>query len=175
VEPPAPLVDPAAPTPPAADPAPATPPAEGPPPALPPEAAPPPLPPPAPAPKRRVRGGHQREEREEPWGECFKMAPVHPEGGPLTAFSATCLIHTADNSRCNKSLNLGARFGLDEAQRRIKKWCLDGVAIANEAGSKALHMQDNPRSYSEGDVPLEHDEMDTRALDLRLIDFPILR
>jgi hypothetical protein len=120
VEPPAPLVDPAAPTPPAADPAPATPPAEGPPPALPPEAAPPPLPPPAPAPKRRVRGGHQREEREEPWGECFKMALVHPEGGRLTAFSATCLIHTADNSRCNKSLNLGARFSLEEAQRRIK-------------------------------------------------------
>jgi hypothetical protein len=103
------------------------------------------------------------------------MAPVHPAGGRPVAFSATCLIHTADNSRCNKSLNLGARFSLEEAQRRIKKWCLDGVEIANLAGSKALHMDDNPRFYSEGDVPLEHDEMDTRALGLRLIDFPVLR
>ena len=40
----------------------------------------------------------------------------------------------------------------DEARRRIKKWCLAGLDIPDEAGAKELNMNENPRWYLEEDV-----------------------
>ena len=82
----------------------------------------------------------------------FILAPVCPAGSAgdtIKAWTATCLIHTADGQRCNKSLTC-ATLSPAVARRRIIKWCIGGGSIPNIIGGKAKHMEDDPRKYLMG-------------------------
>ena len=99
-----------------------------------------------------------RESRGEPFGSLFTLASVHP-GGVITAWSATCRRHQSDGHRCNTSLTFGEVFSEDEAKRRIKRWCLQGLEIPDEAGGRDRHMKINPRRFRASDVGT-HEELD---------------
>ena len=58
------------------------------------------------------------------------------------------MLHTADGGICNKSLNMGTVFTPQEAKRRIQQWCVDGLALPDQAGARGKHMQLNPRAYA---------------------------
>jgi hypothetical protein len=155
-DPPLPIMppEPAPPTPPLPPPEPIMPPL----PIMPPEPAPPPPPPPPAA--RGTRG--------EPFGihEVFMLAPVHPRAfaGVMSAWSATCSLHTADGARCNKSINITDGLSELEAKYRIMQWCVEGGAIENRPGGKRQHMAIKPRNFVEL-LPLE--ELTERADNLR--------
>lgn len=84
--------------------------------------------------------------RGEPFGRHFVLAEVY-SAGTMIAWSCRCLLHTADGGTCNKTLNMGTVFTPQEAKRRIQQWCVDGLAMPDEAGGRATHMQLNPRAY----------------------------
>jgi hypothetical protein len=68
-----------------------------------------------------------RQPRAEPWGagSVFVLAK-HYSGGNFKAWSVTCGLHDADRQRCNKYLALGSSLSSEEAQLRIKEWCVRG-------------------------------------------------
>ena len=96
-------------------------------------APPPPLPLPPPLPGRIPRG--------QPWDrpQRFWIARTHRHG-VFQAVTATCLFHTADGERCNKSFTPGAEWSEAEATARIKEWCARGLGIPDVAGGKQRHM-----------------------------------
>ena len=94
----------------------------------------------------------------EAFGSLFTLAPVYSRG-VITSWSATCRRHQSDGRRCNKSLTFGAVFSEDEAKRRIKRWCLQGLGIPDEAGGRDRHMNINPRRFRASDVGT-HEELD---------------
>ena len=129
-----------------------------PPPPMPPQPAVPEPPPPA-VPAEPLAAdpsgpaGH-REHRCVPFGRNNRFLISHKySAGRLIGVHATCKLHTVGETKCNKTLDLGNTFSLGAATRRIQKWCLDGVAIANDAGGKGEHMSLKPRYYVDSDVP----------------------
>ena len=104
-----------------------------------------------------------RQQRAVPWGAGghFVLAPVFSRG-TLKAFSATCRLHTADGLRCNASLTLGENLTLEDAERRIKEWCVRGLGIEDTPGGKHEHMLMRPREWAEGDL-LPTDEVEALA------------
>ena len=80
-----------------------------------------------------------------PWGRVidgrprFVIARTHAEG-EFKAVTVTCNLHRADGQRCNKSLSLGTHFTEEEATRRIKEWCVAGMALNDEPGARRNHM-----------------------------------
>ena len=83
--------------------------------------------------------------RATPWGRVidgrplFVIARTHGQG-ELKAITVTCNLHWADGQRCNKSLSVGIHFTEEEATRRIKEWCVAGMALADERGARQNHM-----------------------------------
>jgi len=116
--------------------------AEGPPPV--PELQPVPGPPPVPPPLFVVPG--PRVPRGEPWaGGRFVLARTPRSSGPST-ITVTSLLHR-HGDRCNKNLNIGAHLNEAECYRRVKEWCLRGLAIPDGPGAREMHMADLPRHY----------------------------
>ena len=102
----------------------------------------------------------QRVPRGEPWGRVingrpmFKLARTH-DHGILTAITVTCNVHRHDGNRCNKSLSLGVHFTEAEAMRRIKAWCVAGLAIEDCEGARTWHMAPEffcPRTVPESEL-----------------------
>ena len=102
-----------------------------------------------------------------PWGRViegrpmFVLARTHAQG-VLKAITVTCNLHRHDGMRCNKSLSLGVHFSEEEATRRIKAWCVAGLTLRDEDGSRQLHMDPsffNPRTVPESELR-SIDEMD---------------
>ena len=89
-----------------------------------------------------------------PGRQKFPLAVV-ASGGLIKAWSARCNIHKHDGERCNKRLNMGEVFTSDEARRRIKEWCMRGVAIPDGPGGRAEHMRIQPRNFAPGEVRTE--------------------
>ena len=82
------------------------------------------------------------------------IARTH-EQGELKAITVTCNRHRVDGERCNKSLSLGSHFTEEEATLRTKEWCVAGMALADEAGARQVHMDPqffNPRTMPVGDL-----------------------
>jgi len=156
-----PAVPPAA-LPPAAPPPAGPPPAGGEPPAPPPPSPPPPAgrppPPPAPPPPPPAQAGPGRVPRGVPWDRHrkFWIARTH-RGGQFQAVTVTCLAHTADDLRCNKSFTPGRLFTEAEATIRIKEWCARGLDIPDQPGGKVIHMDINPREFGAADIRSEAD------------------
>jgi hypothetical protein len=97
--------------------------------------------------------------RGQPWGRGrFIIARTH-RAGELQAVTVTCLLHSSDNARCNKNLNLGSIFSEEEATRRIKEWCVRGLDIPAADGARELHMygQGRPRFYSDAELRSQAD------------------
>ena len=107
-------------------------------------------PPPAPV-ARRPHNRAGRRLRGEPFGALLVLAPVH-QHGVFTAWSCRCCAHTSDGAVCNKTLTMGATFSAEEAKQRIMEWCLRGLGLPDEPGSRALHMQDDPRNFDAAEV-----------------------
>ena len=101
----------------------------------------------------------ERHARGEPWGKGrFALAPVYARGR-LIAFSATCKVHVADGARCNSNLTLGRCFTLEQAEHRIKQWCVHGLQVPDGVGARKEHMGVRPRDFAEDDlIPLEEVE-----------------
>ena len=81
-----------------------------------------------------------------PWGRAiddgrpsFVIARAF-DHGVFKAVTVTCNLHRVDGQRCNKSLSLGTHFTEEEATRRIKEWCVAGMALKDEAGAMQTHM-----------------------------------
>ena len=80
-----------------------------------------------------------------PWGRVidgrplFLIARTHGQG-EFKAVTVTCNLHRADGQRCNKSLSLGTHFTEEEATRRIKEWCVRGMALNDVPGARRKHM-----------------------------------
>ena len=68
------------------------------------------------------------------------------------AVTVTCLLHTADGERCNKSFNVSAEWSEAQATARIKEWCARGVQIPNVPGGKEQHMDLKPRHFRTEEV-----------------------
>jgi hypothetical protein len=97
--------------------------------------------------------------RGQPWGRGrFIIARTH-RAGELQAVTVTCLLHSSDNARCNKNLNLGSIFSEEEATRRIKEWCVRGLDIPAADGARELHMhgKGRPRFYSDAELRSQAD------------------
>ena len=92
-----------------------------------------------------------------PWGRVidgrppFVIARTYWQG-EVKAVTVTCKLHRADGQRCNKSLSLGAHFTEEEATRRLKEWCVAGMALNDEPGARRSHM--NPTFYNVRAKPL---------------------
>ena len=102
------------------------------------------------------RGGRVIEGR-----PMFVLARTHAQG-VLKAITVTCNLHRHDGMRCNKSLSLGVHFSEEEATRRIKAWCVAGLTLRDDDGSRQLHMDPsffNPRTVPESELR-SIDEMD---------------
>ena len=72
-----------------------------------------------------------------PWGRYIDGRPLFAiartyDHGVFKAVTVTCNLHRADGQRCNKSLSLGTHFTEEEATRRIKEWCVAGMALKDE-------------------------------------------
>ena len=71
--------------------------------------------------------------------------------------TVTCLVHQADNQRCNKSFTPGSEFTEAEATLRIKEWCARGLDIPDEPGGKASHMDAKLREWTAAEIRSEAD------------------
>ena len=99
----------------------------------------------------------ERIARGQPWGRGrFILARTH-RAGELQAVTVTCLLHTSENGRCNKNLNLGVIFSEADATRRIKEWCVRGLDIPAADGAREIHMsgRGRPRLYSDAELRSE--------------------
>jgi hypothetical protein len=133
---------------------------EGPPPV--PELPPVPGPPPAPPPLFAVPW--PRVPRAEPWaGGRFALARAPRSSGP-SAIALTCVLHR-HGDRCNNNLNIGARLNEAECYRRVKEWCLRGLAIPDGPGAREMHMAELPRQYADVEVR-SAEELERAALEL---------
>jgi len=105
--------------------------------------------------------------RGQPWGRVIDDRPMFVLArtygrGVLKAITVTCNLHRHSGGRCNKSLSLGTHFSEEEAMRRIKAWCVAGLTLPNEDGSRQKHMDPafyNPRTVPEGELK-SIDELD---------------
>ena len=93
-----------------------------------------------------------------PWGRLdaagrplFVLARTDDAHGGTKAITVTCNLHREDGARCNKSLSLGCHFTEEEATKRIKEWCVRGMALADVAGAKQAHM--DPRFFCPRTAP----------------------
>ena len=133
---------------------------EGPPPV--PELPPVPGPPPVHPPLLVVPG--PRVPRGEQWaGGRFVFARA-PGSGSHGAITVTCMLHRHGN-RCNKNLNIGDRLNEAECYRRVKEWCLRGLAIPDGPGAREMHMAEMPRQYAAVEVRSAED-LERAALEL---------
>ena len=96
--------------------------------------------PPPPPPGRVPRGRAWDQQRR------FWIARTHRHG-VFEAVTVTCLFHTADGERCNKSFAPGAVRTEAQATAAIKEWCARGLSLPNVAGGKSAHMGIQPRTF----------------------------
>ena len=121
--------------------------ADGPPPV--PEVPPAPGPPPVPPPLFVVPG--PRLPRGEPWaGGRFALAR-NPRSSGSSAITVTCMLHR-HGDRCNNTPQVGPRLSEADCYRRVKEWCLRGLAIPDGPGARDMHVGDLPRHYADVDV-----------------------
>ena len=100
--------------------------------------------------QHHIQPAAERSARQQQWGP-FMLAVACPKGVP-NAWTATCTLHKF-GGRCNKSLSFAnGSMTSDEARCRIKKWCLVGCDIPDNAGAREEHMSENPRKYAGEDV-----------------------
>ena len=121
----------------------------------PPEVAAPPVGAPGAAPLPEVEAPMlERIPRGQQWGRGrFVIARTH-RSGELHAITVTCLLHSTENARCNKNVNLGDIFSEAEATQRIKEWCVRGLDIPAGDGAREMHMHERgrPRFYSSDEL-----------------------
>ena len=87
-----------------------------------------------------ARPRRPREPQGAAWGRDFVLADAM-RGPSLIAVSATCLLHQAEGLRCNKWCQLSGTIDRDEAERRIKEWCVRGYAVPDGVGARNEHMK----------------------------------
>ena len=119
-----------------------------------------------PAPKRRcLRPDEPLVPRCLSWGRVtdgrplFMLARTH-DRGELKAITVTCNMHRTEGQRCHKSLSLGSYFTEEEATRRIKEWCVAGMALQDGDGARQCHMDPeffNPRTVPAGELRSDDD------------------